>query len=109
MPEEIILVVTDDIEDSSIDGQRGWGDVRRRLTKVSEIPVSALEHNMKHLLQAVGRLFQQANQQAELQSDLFLDEVTLQVEISGKGEVRLFAGGEVAGKGVITLKFKRSS
>lgn len=57
----------------------------------------------------MGRLFGQVDQQVGAQSNLALDEVTLQVEISGKGEVKLFAGGEATGKGVITLKFKRPS
>lgn len=109
MPEEIILIVTDDTEDSGVDGGRGWGDVRQRLTRVAEIPVSVLEQNMNRLIQVVGRLFGQVDQQVGAQSNLALDEVTLQVEISGKGEVKLFAGGEATGKGVITLKFKRPS
>ncbi|MEL6442099.1 MAG: hypothetical protein AAFQ80_23000 [Cyanobacteria bacterium J06621_8] len=109
MPEETIWIITEDGENSSVDGQRGWGEIRQRLTRAFAIPVSVLEQNMNHLLQVVGRLFRQANQQVSTQSDLVLDEVTLQVEISGKGEVKLFAGGEATGKGVITLKFKRSS
>lgn len=109
MPEETILIIIDDTEDVGIDGQRGWGNVRQRLTRVAEIPVSVLEQNMNRLLQVVGRLFRQVDQQVGAQSNLALDEVTLQVEISGKGEVKLFAGGEATGKGVITLKFKQLS
>lgn len=109
MPEETILIVVDDTEESGVGGSRSWGDVRQRLTKVAEIPVSVLEQNMNRLLQVVGRLFRQVDQQVGSQSNLALDEVTLQVEISGKGEVKLFAGGEATGKGVITLKFKRPS
>ncbi|MDY6899106.1 MAG: hypothetical protein SWZ49_13665 [Cyanobacteriota bacterium] len=109
MPEEAILIVIDDTEYSDADGKRGWGDIRQRLTKVVEIPVSVLEQNMNRLLQVMGRLFRQVDQQIGAQSDLTLDEVTLQVEINVKGELKLFAGGEADGKGVITLKFKRSS
>jgi hypothetical protein len=39
---------------------------------------------------------------------LQLEEVELTVKISGKGEVKLIAGGEVGAEGGITLKFKRS-
>lgn len=109
MPEETILIVIDDTEYSDTDGQRGWGDIRQRLTRVKEIPVALLEQNMNRLLQVVGRLFQQVDQQLGANSDLILDEVKLQVEISGKGEVKLLAGGEATGKGVIEMKFKRSS
>ncbi|NJO41329.1 MAG: hypothetical protein HC865_11955 [Cyanobacteria bacterium RU_5_0] len=109
MPEETILIVTDGTDDIGVDGRRGWGDVRQRLTRVAEIPISVLEQNMNRLIQVVGRLFRQVDQQVGAQSNLALDEVTLQVEIGGKGEVKLFAGGEATGKGVITLKFKRPS
>ena len=108
MSEENILIVIDDTEYSEIEGQRGWGEVRRRLTRVVTLPVEVLEQNMNNLLKVIGRLFQQVDQQIGQQSDLTLEEVTLQVEISGKGEVKLFAGGEAAGKGVIEMKFKRS-
>jgi hypothetical protein len=37
-----------------------------------------------------------------------LDEVELAVEISAEGEVKLVAGGKAAGRGAITLKFKRA-
>lgn len=103
MTEETILVVTED----TVQGTRGWGDVGQRLTRATEIPISVLEQNMSRFLLVVGRLFQQADQQVEAQSNLQLDEVHLQVEISGKGEIKLFAGGEASGKGVITLKFNR--
>jgi hypothetical protein len=50
MPEETILIVIDDTEYSDIEGQRGWGEVRKCLTKVAGIPVSVLERNLNHLL-----------------------------------------------------------
>jgi hypothetical protein len=107
MQEETILIVTDDYEASGNQGQRDWGDVQKRLIKAAEIPVSVLEQNMNSFLQMLGRLFKQVDQQVGTQSDLHLDEVELQVEVSAKGEIKLVAGGEVAGKGMITLKFKR--
>jgi hypothetical protein len=111
MPEETILIVTSDTENTEAntsEGERGgWGKVRQHLNKAAEIPVSVLEQNMNHFLQVTGRLFQQVDEQVGSQSDLRLDEVKLQVEISAKGEVKLFAGGEASGKGVITLTFKR--
>ena len=103
MLEKKVLIVTEDtVEDS-----RGWGDIQKRLSRVAEIPVSVLAQNMKNFLHIVNDLFQQSEQQIDKQSELKLCEIELQVEISGKGEVRLFAGGEASGKGVITLKFKR--
>ncbi|MHC5761860.1 Pepco domain-containing protein [Nostoc sp.] len=109
MVEETILIVTSDTDntETTIEGERGWGEVRQHLNKAAEIPVSVLEENMNRFLQVTGRLFQQVDTQLGTQSDLRLDEVQLQVEISAKGEVKLFAGGEASGKGVITLKLKR--
>ncbi|MGD1716568.1 Pepco domain-containing protein [Dapis sp. BLCC M172] len=110
MSKSTILIVTNDTTASETDGQRGWvSGVQQRLAKAVEIPVSVLEDNMTSFLEAAGRLFQQADRQIGTQSDLQLDEVELQVEISGKGEVKLVAGGEATGKGTITLKFKRPS
>lgn len=109
MTESTIIIVTSDTEELGADGQRGWGNVQQRLSKAAEIPVSVLEQNMNRFLQVTGRLFEQVDQQIGTQSDLRLDEVELQVEISGKGEVKLVAGGEASGKGTITLKFKRPS
>ncbi|NEN92460.1 MAG: hypothetical protein F6K48_27595 [Okeania sp. SIO3H1] len=110
MSESTILIVTNDTGVSEADGQRGWGSgVQQRLAKAAEIPVSVLEENMTNFLKVTGRLFQQVDQQIGTQSNLELDEVELQVEISGKGEVKLVAGGEATGKGTITLKFKRPS
>ncbi len=109
MVEETILILTSDTEntETAIEGERGWGEVRQRLNKAAEIPVSVLEENMNRFLQVTGRLFQQIDKQLGTESDLRLDEVQLQVEISAKGEVKLFAGGEASGKGVITLKLKQ--
>lgn len=107
MLDETILIIIDEPEASTIEGQKGWGQVRENLTKAAEIPVSVLEQNMNRFLQILGKLFQQTDRQIIAQSDFQLEEVELQVEISGKGEVKLFAGGEVTGKGVITLKLKR--
>ena len=109
MTEPNIIIVTNNTEDLEVDGQRGWGNVQQRLSKAAVIPISVLEQNMNCFLQVTGRLFRQVDQQIETQSDLRLDEVELQVEISGKGEVKLVAGGEASGKGTITLKFKRSN
>lgn len=110
MLDSTILVVTYEKTGSEANGERGWGDtVKQSLTKTSEIPISVLQKNMNRFLKGMRHLFQQVNQQIETESNLQLDEVELQVEISGKGEIKLVAGGEAVGKGMITLKFKRPS
>lgn len=109
MTEETIVIITDDLA-APAEGVRGWQDeVRGRLAlKEVELNVSDLERKMASFLQMVSRLFQQAEQQVEPRSGMQLDEVELSVEIGGKGEIKLVAGGEVNGKGSIKLKFKRS-
>ena len=114
MPEDIIVIVTNETEDDfdAIDGQRGWGEeVRKRLLSVKEVrlPVAQLEQNMSQFLQLIGRLFKQVDQQIGSESDMKLDEVELAVEISGEGEVKLVAGGKATAKGAIRLKFKRDA
>lgn len=68
MPEDYIVIVTDEIDEASapIEGQRGWSEeVRKRISSLKEIrlPVSQLEQNMNQFLQLVGRLFKQVDQQ----------------------------------------------
>lgn len=107
MTEETIVVVTDDI---AVPGEtvRGWANETRFGLKEVELNVADLERKMNAFLQMVGRLFQHADQQVEPRSGMQLEEVELAVEIGGKGEIKLVAGGEVSGKGAIKLKFKRS-
>ncbi len=114
MPEEYLVIVTDEPEESStaIEGQRGWGEeVRKHISSFKEVrlPVTQLEQNMNQFLHLIGRLFKQVDQEIGSESDMKLDEVELSVEISGEGEVKLVAGGKAAGKGAIKLKFKRES
>ncbi len=64
----------------------------------------ALKVQMQGLLQVVGDVFDQANQQSGLQ----LDQVELAVEINAEGQVSLLgSGGKLADRGAIKLMFKR--
>jgi hypothetical protein len=105
MSEETIWIVTDDTTQSS-DSQRSYREVaQERGVKISVID---LEQKMSHFLQAVGRIFRQAEQQSIYTDGVQLNEIELSVEISGEGEVKLMGtGGKAGGKGSITLKFKR--
>jgi hypothetical protein len=86
-----------------------------RLAAARQIRVAELEQKMNQFLLVVGRLFRQAEQQAQLtaakpegkMSSLKLDEVELSIEITASGEVKLIAGGKAETKGSIKLKFKR--
>ena len=56
MPEDYIVIVTDEADEVSmpIDGEKGWGEeVRKRISSIKEVrlPVSQLEENMNQFLQ----------------------------------------------------------
>ncbi|NET08545.1 MAG: hypothetical protein F6K09_39440 [Merismopedia sp. SIO2A8] len=69
------------------------------------IPLDKLKQNMGDFVEAVGDLFDQAQQKA---SKIHLEEIELSVEVNAEGQVSLFGiGGKTGGKGGITLKFKR--
>ncbi|WP_416674629.1 Pepco domain-containing protein [Egbenema bharatensis] len=72
------------------------------------VPLDAvtLKTQMKGLLQVVSDVFDQANQQSDLQ----LDEVELSVEINAQGQVSIMGnGGSLSNRGAIKLKFKRTN
>jgi hypothetical protein len=124
--EETIWVITDDVPQISVtDGSKGgsgtgvsWADEvqtetsgAKGLVRGVPVRVQELEQNMASFLQVVQRLFRQAEQQADGNSGMQLDEVELSVEISGNGEIKLLAtaGLKAEAKGAIKLKFKRSN
>ena len=79
-----------------------------KVTKIASkrvpIDVIALKAQMGGLLQVMGDLFDQAEQQ----SGMKLSEVELSVEINAEGQVSLIgSGGKIGNKGGITLKFTR--
>jgi hypothetical protein len=92
------------------------GDLAEKLATARRVSVAELEQKMSQFLTVVGRLFRQAEQQAQMTaaaqpagkaSHLKLDEVEMSIEISASGEVKLIAGGKAETKGSIKLKFKR--
>jgi hypothetical protein len=109
MNDELIILTDDDFEPE--EGSKGWGKAvdraRGRLREVTLDPAE-VEAKMSAFVQSVGRIFHQANTQIPEESGLRLEEVELSVKISGKGQIKLIAGGEAGGEGGITLKFKRS-
>jgi hypothetical protein len=72
-----------------------------------QVSAQTLQQNMTEFLVVVESAFEKAEQsQAKMQ----LEEVELVVEVNGKGQVSLLeTGGELGGKGAITLKFKRKA
>jgi hypothetical protein len=113
------VVVSDDEGAESAAVSKGGnirGDIAEKLAAARRVSVAELEQKMSQFLTIVGRLFRQAEQQANLTaaaqptgktSHLKLDEVEMSIEIAASGEVKLIAGGKAETKGSIKLKFKR--
>jgi hypothetical protein len=113
------VVVGDEDESQSMATAKSGnirGGVMDKLAAARRISVVELEQKMSQFLGVVGRLFRQAEQQANLTaaqssagktSHLKLDEVEMSIEITAGGEVKLIAGGKAETKGSIKLKFKR--
>ena len=119
--DEFVWVVVGDepSEQPVVRGKGGMFDdtaakVAGKFAAARRISVVELEQKMSQFLGMVGRLFRQAEQQANLTagqsektSHLRLDEVEMSIEITAGGEVKLIAGGKAETKGSIKLKFKR--
>ena len=117
--DEFLWVVVSEEDEQTVAGSKGGGNLRSgvmdKLAAARRISVVELEQRMSQFLLVVGRLFRQAEQQANLTaaqsagktSHLQLDEVEMSIEITAGGEVKLIAGGKAETKGSIKLKFKR--
>ncbi|WP_434683696.1 Pepco domain-containing protein [Pseudanabaena minima] len=76
--------------------------------KESRIKAETLAAQMSQFVKVVSKVFTTVEKQVEPKAGLHLDEITLTVEISGEGEIKLLGtGGKLGGKGAIELKFKR--
>jgi hypothetical protein len=112
MSDEPIWIVTHD-EDGTAGGEKGWKDeLAKRISVLKPQPVDPekLKQEWNRTMRIVGQLIQQAEQEAGGSFGMQLDEVTLAVEINGKGQVNLLGAcsSEASGKGGVTLKFKRA-
>ena len=113
-----VVVSADEAEESAAGSKSGnlRSSVLDKLVTARRLNVTELEQKMSQFLTVVGRLFRQAEQQAQMtatdpaagkKSRLKLDEVEMAIEITASGEVKLIAGGKAEAKGSIKLKFKR--
>jgi hypothetical protein len=113
MSEETFWILTRDDDDSEGEGgSRSWGqEVATKIAalKAQSIDPEKLKQEWNRTMRVVGQLIQQAEQEAGGKFGMQLDEVTLAVEINGKGQVSLLGvSTELNGKGAVTLKFKRA-
>ncbi len=90
---------------------KGVHSSHQRFVEPKPHPVSAkqLEQRMGQFINAMGRVFDQAEAQAQKKEGLRLDEIELCVEVGAEGEVRLMGmgGAKAGGRGAITLTFRR--
>lgn len=88
-------------------GGRGDKAIEKLLSitrKRVPVDVVMLKNQMNGMLQVVNELFTQA----EIQTQMQLDEVELKVEINAEGQLSLVGnGGKLGNTGGITLKFSR--
>ncbi|MGL5034469.1 MAG: Pepco domain-containing protein [Microcystaceae cyanobacterium] len=106
-----IITATETAEEtgakSSFDRGPSYGQPESNRHQRTQVSAQALQANITEFLTVVETAFDKAEQS---QTKMQLEEVELVVEVNGKGQVSLWGtGGEVGGKGAITLKFKRKN
>jgi hypothetical protein len=96
----IITFQQDDVE-----GEKGvFSRPREVLVHVSSLATAALADNVSELCRHIGTIFRSASTAA---SELELQSLQVQIEISAKGEVRLVGAASAELTGGITLIFSR--
>ena len=81
--------------------------VTRRVKAVA-VPVKTVEASMKQMLTQLGGMLERVQGEVKELGGMELDEIEVQLEISGSGEVGFMGTGVEAGsRGAIVLKFKR--
>ncbi len=99
--------ITDGERDATRDMGGGFSSPRSPspLPKGVEVDAQTLQREMGNFLGVVDQMFAQAERQ---KSGMQLDEIELAIEVTGEGQVILLGSGvKVAGKGAMTLRFKR--
>ena len=117
MADETIWIITAENPPATNEGVRGgsnrnpWSsptNVIKKTAQLSRVSVHKLETELSKFLQIIGGLFNRAQEQANQQTGLKLDEIELSVEITGEGEIKLLGTGISTGTtGGIKLKFKK--
>jgi hypothetical protein len=105
-------------DETGIAGGMSSEQIRRKALVRLDLPVETLEHELQDLIRVMNRVFSQAEPSPGAESPtepllveksrkkLHLTEISVRVEINGKGRLSILgSGGEFGGKGGITLKF----
>lgn len=119
MSSGVVWIVTDDvIETEEATGGRDSNAERNPYEDVDSqpvksvrrgVPVSAekLQQGMVDFVSVMGKVLQQTKAQTGELTGLELDEVEIQVEVNGEGQLSLLgSGGKLGMKSAMKLKFK---
>jgi hypothetical protein len=106
-------------DEAGIAGRIPTEQIRAKALIRIDLPVETLERELQDLIQVMNRVFSQAESMPATESTtnpllvetspkkkLHLTEISVAVEINAKGRLSILgSGGELGGKGGITLKF----
>jgi hypothetical protein len=106
-------------DETGIAGGMSTEQIRRKALVRLDLPVETLERELQDLIRVMNRVFSQAEPSPGAESPtepllvetsrkkkLHLTEISVAVEINAKGRLSILgSGGELGGKGGITLKF----
>ena len=119
MSNDVVWIVTDEaVEAEVVTGGRNSLSKKNQYEHVDSqpvksvrrgVPVSAekLEQGMVDFVGVVGKVLQQTKQRTGELTGMELDEIEVQVEVNGEGQLSLLgSGGKMGMKGSMTLKFK---
>jgi hypothetical protein len=110
--EPSLWIITSDNDERSSNASYDTGASYQGIEQPSarnrhQVSAQTLQQNMTEFLSVVESAFEKAEQS---QVKMQLEEVELVVEVNANGQVSLLGtGGELGGKGAITLKFKRKA
>lgn len=116
MNSDVVWIVTDEAVAAEVvpgerDGQTNRNPYDSQPVKSVRrgVAVSAekLEQGMVDFVGVVGKVLQQAKERTGELTGLELNEIEIQVEVNGEGQLSLLgSGGKLGMKGAMTLKFK---
>ena len=105
MEEQTVIILGTGSFNTDNDGvhSKGYGSRVSDIT-VGNINLTSLQNNLNHVIKGLDDVFQALEPNL---GGMQLEEMTLKLEISAKGEIGLVGKVEAGASGGITLKYKR--
>jgi hypothetical protein len=104
MAEQVLLIVGADW--GTAEGEKAiFGRAREAAVRVTEVGAERLATQLRDVCKYVGTVFRDASTAVD---ELELDSLTVQLEITTKGEIRLIGAASTEIKGGLILNFTRS-